>query len=188
MPRTTNSLVLRETSVEEIKKLIKSLPNKTSHGHDKVSNTLLKSLCTSISYPLQIIFNQSIYHGVFPDKMKLAEIVPLYKGKEYDLVTNYRPISLLMTISKVLEKLIYHHLYSFLELNGTLFNSQYGFRSHRSCKQAILEIMGNLLQTHNKGLYSSGTFLDLSKAFDTVNHGVLIKKLESYGIHGLTGD
>ena len=141
-----------------------------------------------ISYPLQVIFNQSIYQGVFPDKMKLAEIVPLSKGKEYNLVINYRPISLLMTISKVLEKIVYHHFYSFLELNGTLFESKYGFRLQRSCKQAILEMVGNLLQTHSKGLYSSGTFLDLSKSFDTLNHDVLIKKLESYGIRRQTGD
>ena len=77
MPRTTSSLVMRETSVEEIEKIIKLLPHKTSYGHDKVSNTLLKSLSTSISYPLQVIFNQLIYQGVFPNKMKLAEIVPL---------------------------------------------------------------------------------------------------------------
>ena len=158
IPRIDRSLVLRETSVMEIERLINSLPNKTSYGHDKVSNTLLKSLCTAISYPLQIIFNQSIYHGVFPDKMKLAEIVPLYKGKEHDLVVNYRPISLLMTISKILEKVIYHRLCTFLELNGTLFDSQYGFRSRRSCEHAILEMMGNLLQSRNKGLYSSGLY------------------------------
>ena len=138
IPRTTLSLVIRETSVKEIEKIIKLLPYKTSYGHNKVSNTLLKLLSTSISYPLQVIFNQSIYQGVFPDKMKLAEIVALYKGKEYDLIINYRPISLLMTISKVVEKIVYHHLYSFLELNGTLFESQYGFHSQRSCKQALL--------------------------------------------------
>ena len=168
--------------MEEIEKIIKLLPHKTSYGHNKVSNTLLKSLSTSISYPLQVIFNQSIYQGVFPDKMKLAEIVPLYKGKEYDLIINYMPISLLITISKVLEKIVYHCLYSFLELNGTLFESQYGFRLQRSCEQAILEMVGNSLQTHSNGLYSSGTFLDLSKAFDTLNHYVLIRKLELYGI------
>ena len=106
IPKANQSLVLREMSVREMERLINSLPNKTSYRHDKVLNTLLKSLCTAILYLLQIIFNQSIYQGVFLDKMKLAEIMPLYKGKEHDLVVNYRPISLLMTVSKILEKII----------------------------------------------------------------------------------
>ena len=182
MPHTSVSFVIRETNVSEIKKLLKSLPNKSSHGHDKVSNVLLKALNTSILYPLQIIFNQSIYQGVFPDKMKLAEIILLYKGKEHNLVMNYRPISLLMTMLKVLEKIIYTCMYAFLELNGTLFNSQYGFMSKRSCEQAIAELLGNLLQAHNNKLHSTGIFLDLSKAFDTLNHDILLKKLDAYGM------
>ena len=129
IPRTENSLVLRETTSVEIEKVIRGMPAKTRYGHDKVSNILLKSISTSISYPLEIMFNQSIYYGVFPEKMKHTEIIPLYKGKEYDLVVNYRPISLLMTMSKVLEKIIYHQLNSYLELNGTLYEGQYGFRS-----------------------------------------------------------
>ena len=89
MQQSVNSLVLREASIFEIKKLIRSLPNKSSHGHNRISNITLKSLCTALSYPLQIIFNQSILQGVFPDRMKLAEVIPLYNGKEHDLVINY---------------------------------------------------------------------------------------------------
>ena len=102
---------------------------KVSYGHDRISNSMLKNLCTSISYPLQVIFNQSIDQGLFPSKMKLAEVIPLYKGKEHDKVINYRPISLLITISKLLEKIIYKRLYLFLEKNKLLFERQYGFRS-----------------------------------------------------------
>ena len=180
--------MIRETNVTEIEKLVKSLPSKSSYGHDKVSNVLLKALSISISYPLQIIFNQSIYQGVFPDKMKLGEIIPLYQVKEHDLVVNYRLISLLMTMSKVLEKIIYTHMYAFLELNGTLFDSQYGFRSKRSHKQAIAKLLGNLLQAHSNKLHSTGIFLDLSKAFNTLNHNILLKKLYPYRIRCLIND
>ena len=93
-----------------------------------------------------------------------------------------------MMMSKVLDKIIYKCLHSFLELSGTLFNSQYGFQMKRTCKQAILELMGNLLQGCNNHLHSLCIFLDLSNAFDTLNHSVLLKKLEKYGVHGLTND
>ena len=100
----TKSLVLNKTNVKEIESLIKKLPNKTSCGHDSISNVMLKHPSDSISFPLMIIFNQSIAQGHFPDSMKKAEIIPLFKGKECDQVINYQPISLLITISKVLEK------------------------------------------------------------------------------------
>ena len=145
---------------------------------------MLKQLSTSISYPLQIIFNQSISQGVFPSKMKLAEVIPLYKGKEHDIIINYRPISLLITISKLLEKIIYKRLYLFLETNKILFESQYGFRTKRSCKQAVMELVSRLLQAKDAKKHRTGIFLDLSKAFDTLNHEVLIKKLDRYGIRG----
>ena len=106
IPRNTNSMVMKLTTQTEIEQLIVKLLNKTSHGHDMISNNLLKSLGNSISYPLAIIFNQSITEGIFPDQMKMAEVLPLYKGKDSDQLINYRPISLLITISKVIEKLV----------------------------------------------------------------------------------
>ena len=104
--RTLNSLVLHPTTQPEVEKLIQSLSNKSSSSHDNVSNNLLKGLCSSISYPLTIIFNQSISQGIFPDIMKMAEVIPLYKEKETDRVINYHPISLLKTILKILEKIV----------------------------------------------------------------------------------
>ena len=106
IPMNTKSLVLNETNVKEIESLIKKLPNKTSYGHDSISNVMLKQLSDSISFPLMIIFNQSITQGRFPDNMKKVEIIPLFKGKESDQVINYQPISLLITILKVLEKIV----------------------------------------------------------------------------------
>ena len=129
IPCSGKSVVMRQTNQTEVENLIKSLPNKMSSGHDKINNVMLKSLCLAISYPLQLVFNQSIATGIFPDKMKIAEVIPLYKGKQRDLVINHRPISLLMTISKLLEKVIYSRIYKFLEKNNILFESQYGFRT-----------------------------------------------------------
>ena len=188
IPLSEKSVVMKQTNQSEVGKLIKSLPNKMSSGHDEINNVMLKSLCSAISYPLQLVFNQSIATGIFPDKMKIAKVIPLYKGKQRDLVINYRPISLLMTISKLLEKVIYSRFYKFLEKKNTLFESQYGFCTKRSCEQAILELISHLLHAHNKNLHSIRVFLDLSKAFDTLNHEVLLKKLEHYGVCGIVND
>ena len=113
--RNTHSLMMRFTNEWEIETIIDQLPNKTSHGHDKISNVLLKQLSKSISYPLCMIFNNSLMEGKFPTQMKKAVVIPLYKGKEFDLVINYHPISLLITTSKVLEKVVYKRVYRFLE-------------------------------------------------------------------------
>ena len=145
IPRTVDSLALHATSPPEIETIIRSIPSKTSYGHDKISNVILESLNEAISLLLCRIFNQSIMEGRFPELMKLAEVVPLYKSKEMDIVINYRPISLLITISKVLEKIIYKRVYSFLEWNNILYNSQYGFRTNHNCEQAILELVSRLL-------------------------------------------
>ena len=134
IPRQTNSIVIRPTSVQEIDRIIRELPNKTSYGHDEISNTMLKALHTSITFPLCHIFNQSLQEGIFPERMKWAEVIPLYKGKCMDVMVNYRPISLLILLSKILEKIMYKHLYSFLDTKGIPYASQYGFRSKCSCE------------------------------------------------------
>ena len=107
MTKSNTSLFLTPTNKEEIQYLINSLPNKTSSGHDSISNKLLKRLSPSLIEPLTIIFNKSLESGIFPEEMKKADVVPLYKSKAEHECTNYRPISLLLTISKLLEKLMY---------------------------------------------------------------------------------
>ena len=99
IPCTLNSITLTPMNQQEINKIIANLPNKSSSRHDRINNILLKQLSISISYLLMIIFNQSMSTGTFPNLMKLAEVVLLYKGKEKDMVVNFRPISLLITIS-----------------------------------------------------------------------------------------
>ena len=185
IPTNHHNMMMTFTTQEEIKQLINNLPNKTSCGHDQISNELLKTLANSISYPLSNIFNQSISEGIYPDQMKLAEIIPLYKGKDTDKVINYRPISLLVTISKVIEKLIYKRMIKFIDKYNLLYDSQYGFRTKRSCEHAILELIGNILESKNLKQHACALFLDLSKAFNTLNHDILLEKLDKYGIRGI---
>ena len=114
---------MKPTNHAEIVKLIESLPNKTSKGHDDISNILLKKFNPTIVTPLEIIFNKSLEEESFPDEMKQADVIPLYKSKEKYIVNNYRTISLLVTISKVLEKIVYTRTYNFLCNTNQLYQS-----------------------------------------------------------------
>ena len=139
----------------------------------------------SISKPLSIIFNQSLQTGQFPENMKIAEIIPLFKRGAKHLIENYRPISLLITLSKLLEKCIYQRVYKFLNINNIFFKKQYGFRAKHSCEHAIQDLCGNIISKKEEGLQTAAIFLDLSKAFDTLSHDILLKKLDIYGIRGI---
>ena len=120
--------------------------------------------------------------------MKIAEVVPLYKkGNPYQ-TENYCPISLLITLSKVLEKIVYSCVYTFLNESGQIYKSQYSFRSKHSCEHAIAELVGKIVKGKEKGEHTIAIFLDLSKAFDTLEHKTLFKKLENYGIRGIALD
>ena len=181
---TVNSMYFQPTDKTEIKRIIAQLPNKASSGYDNISNKLLKLLKGEISEPLSDLFNTSLEQGIFPSNMKLSEVIPLHKGKSCDAPENYRPISLLITISKVLEKLVYKRVYGFLDSNRSLYTSQYGFRSKHSTDNAVTEILGKILKNLENKKYTVAIFLDLSKAFDTLEHSVIFKKLSKYGIKG----
>ena len=181
----TKTLFLHLCTESEIVILIKNLPYKTSSRHDNISNVLLKKISNNIKYPLSIIFNKSIEQGKFPEAMKIVDVSPLYKSKDQNECTNYRPISLLLTISKLLEKIMYKRTYNFLEHTGQLYNSQYGFRTGHSCENAVSELLAEIIKGKQEGLYTVSMFLDLSKAFDTLEHEVLLKKFEKYGIRGI---
>ena len=133
---------------------------------------------------LCIIFYKSLELGEFPSTMKLAEVVPLHKGKEHYLKTNYRPISLLTTISKVLEKIVYQQIYSFQQNTGKLYENQYGFREAHSCEHAIGKVVNGIVKSLENKETSACVLLDLSKAFDTIEHTILLEKLALYGIRG----
>ena len=131
------------------------------------------------------MFNLSISKGVVPDKFKLAKVVPLYKKGEHNLASNYRPISLLNIYSKLLEKIVYKRLYSFLEKNKILYNHQFGFRKNHSTAMALLELVDECYENLDKNNFIVGIYFDLQKAFDTVDHDILMYKLYNYGIRGV---
>ena len=178
------SVYLTPTNKFEVEKIVKNLDNKQSSGHDDISNTLLKKLIPHISEPLAFIFNKSMTEGTFPEQMKIADVVPLYKGKCKSYANNYRPISLLLTMSKILEKLIHKRTYSHLDQSNQIFNSQYGFRTKHSCENAIGELTSEIVKSRELGHHTLCTFLDLSKAFDTLDHNILYDKMYRYGIRG----
>ena len=172
------------TDIWEIKQIVTKLPSKNSSGHDNISNILLKEIIDSISHVLCTIFNKSLEHGEFPSIMKLAKVVPLYKGKEHFLETNYRPILLLTMVSKVLEKIVYQRVHTFLQNTGQLYENQYGFRASHSCEHAIGQVINGIVKGLENKLSSACVLLDLSKAFDTIEHAIMPEKLALYGIHG----
>ena len=183
--KNSKSLFLTPSIEEEIVKIIDELPSKRSSGVDNISNVLLKELSVILCKPLCLIMNRLMQTGIFPDLMKLAEVIPLYKGKSRESETNYRPISLLTTMSKIVEKVVYMRVYKFLTNTGQICETQYGFRSNHSCEHAVAQVVGKVLKNLENKKSTISVMLDLFKVFDTIEHSIMLQKLELFGVRGV---
>ena len=179
-----DSMFLIPTDVKEIIEIALSVKSKTSTGHDKISNKLVKEIIPSIAKPLVHIFNVSFQTGIFPDIYKLAKVIPVFKAGDKSDPNNYRPISLLPAFAKILEKLVHKRLMNFLFKHDIIYPQQYGFLKGRSTEQAMTDIILKITHAIELNQLSLGIFLDLSKAFDTISHKILLRKMYKYGVRG----
>lgn len=179
-----NSFVLLETDAAEVERTILSLRADCATGWDGIPARILIACRNALVSPIMHICNISISSGVFPNGFKKAIVHPIYKNGDRDSVNNYRPISILTSLSKILEKIINNRLINYLESQNILSNNQFGFRKNRSTEDAISTLVNFIAAKLDGKERCLGIFLDLSKAFDTVSIPILLLKLERLGIRG----
>ena len=177
---------LEKITEPEILIIMNKMENKSSSGYDTISNKILKFIKHEISKSITLIINQMLESGIFPDALKISKVIPLHKKDDVNSLSNYRPISLLPTLSKIFERVVYNQLYSYFVDNKLLSEQQYGFRSKHSTELAGIKLVDYLKAEIDKKQTPVNIYLDLSKAFDTINHDILLYKLEYYGIRGAT--
>ena len=180
--------VMQQIEDFEVVNVINSL-NNSSPGWDGIPSRLTTIVLNSYIKPLTLLINKSFRDGIFPDELKLAKVIPIYKSGSTMELSNYRHISVLNIFSKIFERLMYNKLIQFLYQYNVLYQNQFGFRQGHSTHHALITLVDNITKSLDDGDIVIGMFLDLKKAFDTVNHKILIKNyttMEFVGMY-LTG-
>ena len=179
------SMFINPTDEKEIICCISSLKENKGSGPYSIPFRILQLLKHDIAKPLAKIINLSFSTGVFPTKLKMAKVIPIFKKDSPLHCSNYRPISLLSNIDKIIEKLMYSRLIQFLNKFKCLFTRQFGFRKNYSTNHTLINITEIIRNALDSGQFACGVFIDFEKAFDTVDHEILLAKLSHYGIRGL---
>jgi hypothetical protein len=177
-----NVFKFKTITENELSKIVLSLSNTKACGWDQIPLFVLKNVIDVIKTPLCHLINQSLVHGIFPNKLKFSEIIPLHKKKDVNILEHYRPISLLPSISKIFEKTVDIQLRDFLENNNIFNDSQFGFRKGLSVQQSLAKLINCVADALDGSQRTTGVLCDLTRAFECVHHSLLIKKLEKYGI------
>ena len=179
------SMFVEPTNVFEVMNIVNDLQPNKAPGYDSYSPKVIKSVMHSIVQPLTDIFNMSFSSGIFPDRLKVARVTPIFKADDKQIVSNYRPVSVLPIFSKILERLMYNRLLNYLEVNALISDKQFGFRNNHSTYMALAKLVDRITSELEQRRHCVGIFIDLSKAFDTLDHGVLLSKLNLYGVRGV---
>ena len=176
----TFELITEETTMT----ILNNLKPKPSCGYDGISTKLLKTCKLEICKSVILIINQTLSTVIFPDSLKVAKVIPLYEKGDKALFDHYRPISILPSISKIFERIIFNQINDHFTSHNSYYDGQYGFREKHSTQLAALELIDRITHELDLGNTPINIYIDLSKAFDTLDHTILISKLQHYGIKG----